>query len=269
MRRFTLITLLIFVAAMTARAADATPDQLFAQANDIFAQATAQRATDEAKARTLYAQSITLYQQIIDQHAIKSGDLYYNIANAYALSGDLGRAIVNYRRALPLAPADPDLAANLRTTRAKVGVAVEAKGGSQLTRELVSWHRAIQQRTRLIVALAAFGGVWLVLIARLSDGGRKWASRWIAIALAIASTLAGLSLWTEHRSRLAHPEAVVVADSVVGRKGPDERGYEPSFTRPLSAGVELTIIERRAGWALVRLADARETWLPAGSWEEI
>ncbi len=60
-----------------------------------------------------------------------------------------------------------------------------------------------------------------------------------------------------------------MAEQVVGRKGPDPVGYEPSFRAPLHAGVELSIVEERPGWYLVRLRDDRETWLPASAIERV
>lgn len=261
------ITLAAACIASPSRAA--APAELFAQANDAFAKATALRASDESQARDLYRRSIELYQQIITEHGIANPDLYYNLANASALAGDLGSAILNYKRALRLAPSDADIASNYRTTRARVGVSVDDQGAGQLSRELFSWHRAIPQRIRFGLFIGAFAAIWIGLGLRLSLKARRWIPPWLVVAFALTTAIAGLSLFTEQRSLRDQPEAVVVADSVVGRKGPDARGYEPSFTRPLTAGVEVSIIERRADWALVRLADARETWLPITSLEEV
>ena len=43
-----------------------------------------------------------------------NGHLYYNLGNAYLRSGQLGRAILNYKRAQILIPRDADLNFNLR-----------------------------------------------------------------------------------------------------------------------------------------------------------
>ena len=45
-----------------------------------------------------FAEAISIYQAIIEA-GVTSSDLYYNLANAYFKQGELGRAIVNYRRA--------------------------------------------------------------------------------------------------------------------------------------------------------------------------
>jgi len=105
-----------------------------------------------------------------------------------------------------------------------------------------------------------FGGAWVVLLVRL-----LWAKglpRWPAFALLALAMLpaASLSASAYHEQTVA--EGVILAEEVVGRKGPDERGYAPSFSEPLTEGVEFTVVERRAGWLYVRLPDERTTWIP-------
>jgi tetratricopeptide (TPR) repeat protein len=47
-----------------------------------------------------------------------SADALYNLANSYARAGKPGMAVLNYERAMLLAPNDPDIAANLGYVRA-------------------------------------------------------------------------------------------------------------------------------------------------------
>ena len=59
------------------------------------------------------ADAAALYGKLVDE-GYKSKELYYNLGNAYFKIGKLGLAVVNYRRALQMAPRDPDIQANLR-----------------------------------------------------------------------------------------------------------------------------------------------------------
>ncbi|HIE11941.1 MAG TPA: hypothetical protein EYP63_00690, partial [Desulfotomaculum sp.] len=45
-----------------------------------------------------YAEAAVAYQALVDAGA-HDGRLYYNLGNAHYKSGDLGRAVLNYRRA--------------------------------------------------------------------------------------------------------------------------------------------------------------------------
>ena len=55
--------------------------------------------------------------------------------------------------------------------------------------------------------------------------------------------------------------AVVVADGTTLRSA-DSRGAAPAFANPLPAGTELTVMEHRAPWTRVALADGTSGWLP-------
>ena len=57
----------------------------------------------------------------IAEKGVVNGKLYYNLGNAYLKSGDVGRAILWYERALKLMPHDPDLRFNINYARSKSG----------------------------------------------------------------------------------------------------------------------------------------------------
>ena len=59
-----------------------------------------------------YEQAQEQYEQIIAL-GIESGNLYYNMGNAYFKSGRLGEALSNFERAKRLIPNDSDLKANI------------------------------------------------------------------------------------------------------------------------------------------------------------
>lgn len=242
---------------------------VFAEANDRFAQATALRAADEAAAREKYFEAIALYRRLIEEFGVHSGGVYYNLGNAYALTGDVGRAIANYRRAARLTPGHTDLLANLSVMRSKVATRVDPAGSGRLVRTLLAPHYDIPARARLWVMCGALGLGWVGLAVRLEPRRRPLAPLGVVAGLFAVGVLGAVSLVAEDRAGRSDREAVVVAESVVGRKGPDERGYEPSFVRALTAGVEAQVVEERSGWVLIRLGDGRETWVPRASIEVI
>ena len=70
---------------------------------------TANRDYNEGR----YQKAIEGYLRLFDSGYV-NGHLYYNLGNAYFRSGQLGRAILNYKRAELLIPRDADLNFNLR-----------------------------------------------------------------------------------------------------------------------------------------------------------
>ncbi len=99
-----LLTGLLLLGGIGAQAAD----NLFEQAN-------------QAYSRGEYRQAINLYQETAAEQGV-SGSLLYNLANSYAAAGQVGRAVLNYERALRLAPGNSDIQANLEQVRKDAGL---------------------------------------------------------------------------------------------------------------------------------------------------
>ena len=90
----------------------------YTQANEAFSKAN-KLSGDSDQAQALYQQAIAGYQKIIEAGGIHNAMLYYNLANSYLLTDDLGRAILNYRRAQYLDDSNPDIHKNLNFARSK------------------------------------------------------------------------------------------------------------------------------------------------------
>ncbi|MEO6026684.1 MAG: BatD family protein, partial [Candidatus Binatia bacterium] len=93
------------VAASVAGAAggEETAQTLFFQANTLYG--------DEH-----YPEAIAAYEKVLAA-GIESGNLHFNLGNAYFKNGDVGHAILEYERARRTIPRDPDLHANLGYAR--------------------------------------------------------------------------------------------------------------------------------------------------------
>ena len=81
---------------------------VYTQANEAFSKAN-KMSDDSDQAQALYQQAIAGYQKIIETGGIHNAMLYYNLGNSYLLTDDLGRAILNYRRAQYLNDSNPDI----------------------------------------------------------------------------------------------------------------------------------------------------------------
>jgi len=82
------------------------------------------------QAATAYAiGDYSLASQIFASMTVEgiSASLLYNLANSYAKSGKTGLAILNYERALRLAPGDSDISGNLELVRKEKGIFQEER----------------------------------------------------------------------------------------------------------------------------------------------
>jgi tetratricopeptide (TPR) repeat protein len=79
------------------------------------------REGNEAYSRGEYAQAIEKYQRLTETAGYAPGVLY-NLANSHALAGEVGRAILNYERALRLSSSDSDVSGNLQLVKKENGL---------------------------------------------------------------------------------------------------------------------------------------------------
>ncbi|MFM9958004.1 MAG: hypothetical protein ACKVZJ_07995 [Phycisphaerales bacterium] len=249
-------------------------EALLASASSAFAAGARAAAENPANASSALAPAVNAYRRLIDERGLHSAGLHYNLGNALYLSNDIGRAVLAYRRAQHLDAALPGLGSNLAAARAKVGFkgATGSGGSGEMgAASAVAWHTLIPRPARLWLAAGSVGAFWFVLMLRLirrPDQSMR-PPLWLGAACAAIGCLAAGSLWWQQRTEQLTPPGVIVSDRVVGRKGPDELGYEPSFTEPLRAGFEVSVLERRGSWVSVRLSDGRTTWVPAESVEAL
>lgn len=125
---------------------DLSPHDLFVRGNQLY------EAGD-------FEEAAAIYEETVARGAVSS-DLYYNLGNAYYKSGNLGRAVLNYERALRLAPRDADAWANLKLvqTMLRDKQFVEEPG---FVRKTVTW---LYQRLNVGESLLVSSIVYLVLI---------------------------------------------------------------------------------------------------------
>ena len=88
-----------------------------------------------------YSEAAAIYETILAS-GLHHSSVYYNLGNAYFKQGDLGRAILNYRRAQRLDPRDADVTANLSIARTQTvdKLEIPAEGGlSNLVEMAEEW----------------------------------------------------------------------------------------------------------------------------------
>lgn len=66
-----------------------------------------------------YNKAITFYEDAIKNEGV-SYELLYNLGNAYYRAGDVGKAMLNYERALLMSPNDSDILANIDFLRSNL-----------------------------------------------------------------------------------------------------------------------------------------------------
>ena len=240
----------------------AQPDAelVFAEANELFRQANQSRTSDPQQAAAAYRRAALRYESLIQERGIVNSKLYYNLGNAHFQLGDIGQAILNYRRAERVDPGDPNVLRNLEHARATRKDKLDSAGGSQVLETLLFWHYDFAWATRTRLLAGAWLAFWAVLLLRLF--GQAWVPREVAVVSGVAAGLLLASLAVDAFADRTTVAGVIVATETVARQG-DGRSYEPSFEDPLHAGAEFRVLEERPDWYRVELPDGRICWLRA------
>ncbi len=243
-----LIWLLLFFAVSCFAAETNSAGELYLDANRAYKEGRYQDAIDD-------------YLQLFGNGYV-NGHLYYNLGNAYLRSGQLGRAILNYKRARILIPRDADLNFNLRYALDQTQDAIPAD--QNYLGQAFFWLEDITFR-ELMWAFAVLNILfWGILLLRLFVRP-EW-TYYVFIVLLIFWLVGGASLgvkWHQHRSDL---RAVILAGEVEVLAGPDA---SDTVLFKLHEG---TIIQRERiedDWSLIRLSDSKRGWVRSSTIEQI
>jgi len=260
--RKVLVAIIIFIclAATVCKAAglsEKDKDELFRQANEAFRKANSVSNPDQT--HRLYQQAILGYEKIINQGRVQNAKLFYNLANAYLLKQDLGRAILNYRRAVRLDSADANIKKNLDFARSRRIDKIQIKTEKRILKTLFFWHYDFSIKLRFVLSCVFFGLLclsvaWLIWLTRRAPAVT------MAVVAGILTICFAVSVGIETVRQAKTVCGVIVAESVVAHQG-DGQNYPASFKEPLHSGTEFDLIERRPGWLHIRLTDDSDAWI--------
>jgi len=231
---------------------------LFDQANQFFRQANSM-ASDPDQAQRLYEKTILNYEKIINDGPIRNAMLYYNLGNAYFLKGNLGKAILNYRRAEKLG-SDREIQKNLDFARDKRIDVLQPKTKKRVLRTLFFWHYDFSLKTRFLLACLFFAVSCISLTLMIWSGRRApTTAGGVVSGILMVCFLVSVVLETHYQTTMVC--GVITAKEVVAHQA-DWQNSPPSFKEPLHEGTEFDLIERRPGWLHIELSDGSDGWIP-------
>ncbi len=237
---------------------------VFADSTVVYTKAMA----DSAYAAADYATAVHIYEQLLAEHG-ESAAVYYNLGGAYYKMDEIAHSILNYERALLLAPSDADTKFNLELARAK------AVDKNALVTELffARWYRnftAIMNADAWAkTSILCF--IILISLLVLFIFGKKSKTKKIIFIFALLSllccVLSGV-IASGQAAKLEHREnAIVMEPSVVVRSTPSANGTELFI---LHEGKKVKIKDdSMKAWKEIELEDGNIGWLPAEAIEKI
>ncbi len=262
----------LLLALLAAPAAGGPDDDLALHRQALEAYERAVEAPPESTVRrTALRDAVAAWTTLIEGRLAAgegvSADLYRGLGNAHLLAGDVGRAVLAYRRAERLDPRDPRVRSSLTYARSLVGTAAP-EGGQALAEDALLWWRGLVPRPWILaLGLAASGAFWILAALRVARL-RRVGTGWLVGAAALAILPLG-SLALEEALGAASGHAVIVGGPADAYNGPNAAVYPRTFEQPLAPGVEARVLEERGEWVRLRLRSGGETWVRAEAVERV
>lgn len=199
-----------------------------------------------------------LYETLV-QSGARDPSLYFNLGNTYYEMSDLGRALLNYRRAQQFWPRDAELIRNLARVR---GERVDLSGDEVGFAEgLAALTAGVLTLWELTFVVGLFWLTWFVALG-LALWNVSWRKRLrlplvvIGVILLMGVLLLGGRVFVTSQ----RPPAVVAALQVQVRSGPSEQ-YLALYQ--LHAAAEVYVWATHEGWVQFALPDGRLGWMPS------
>jgi tetratricopeptide (TPR) repeat protein len=224
----------------------------------------AQAEGDFTKANQEYAQghfteAISGYEALV-RAGQWSANLFYDLGNAYFKTGDFGRAILNYERALALERHHPEAAANLQIARDEAR-ALELQQ---------SWpERHLQFASVNEYSIAAAIAFWLAVFAIVMlIFARRRSSTLIAtlIFCLLVSAVAIYAVYTLERGSNGSALAIVTGNNVQARLATADTANSVLALPPGSA---VKILSTRGDWIYAALPNNLRGWIPAKDAQQV
>ncbi|MBK7980500.1 MAG: tetratricopeptide repeat protein [Ignavibacteriae bacterium] len=214
-----------------------------------------------------YNEAITSYESILKQGYI-SGDLFYNLGNAYFKIGHLGKSILYYEKALKISPSNEDAAYNLKIANSRTVDKIQdipTLFFIQWWNILLSLFTSATWQIIIIIFyllfLVCIGVYFLIRNLQLQKFALIFG--FINIFLLFLSII----LFISSINREMNFNNGILIQSVISTKiSPD---IQSSDAFVIHEGIKFEIEDKVDNWSKIKLSDGKVGWLPNQSFEEI
>ncbi|MDE5944572.1 MAG: tetratricopeptide repeat protein [Rikenella sp.] len=214
-----------------------------------------------------FRQAAAGYEAVLARGA-HSAKLYYNLGNSWFKQGRMGRAILNYNRALLLDPTDEDTQYNLAMANVRIVDRIDTVPEFFLKTWLRELGLQLGTNTWAVLGLVflglTFGSVLLWLLGRRL-GLRKagfYGGICAAVLCFVSTFYAGFQ-----RRRLLYGREAVVMNLMAPVKSAPGAGSKDIFV--LHEGTKVRMVDELEGWTEIVLSDGNKGWIASIAVEAI
>ena len=240
---------------------------ILAAAGMLPVQAQTKADADSAYAAGRYDEAISGYSALLEKG--ESAEVYYNLGNCYYKTDHIAPAILNYERALLLAPGSSDVRFNLELARSKTIDKITPESEMFFItwfRQLIDLCSADQWGRAVVVCFALFVLATLVyfFVGRLLWRKVGFGVGLTALCLAV---LFHIFAYQQQQKLLQRSYAIVLSSSLTVKSTPSNSGTD-LFVLHEGTKVQITD-DAMKDWKEIRLADGKVGWVPVKTIERI
>lgn len=207
--------------------------------------------------------SIDLYEKAINESVSineVSAQLYYNLGNAYFKHNHLGKAILNYERALLLDPGDSDIRHNLRFANNRKVDRTTPTGDIFIS----NWFKALRnQFSSNVWAITAivFFILFIISLAVYLFAGALWIRKtafYSAIVLFLLMLVFNIFSFSQKKEQIRGDNAIVMVGAASVNASPDGNSNE---LFELHEGTKVRIKESDGNWYEIEIDNGSVGWI--------
>ena len=206
-----------------------------------------------------YSQAAEIYENILKTNET-APELYYNLGNSYFKQDEIARAILNYERALRLAPNNADARHNLAFAQQKLIDNIADNGSFFLLRWLENVVNLLNSNTWFFGSFAFFL-LALVLIFLFIFSGKHFlrkTSFYSAFLCLIISVIMLIFAGIQKKALLTRDAAIVMNGAVTVKSSPDKSGTDLFI---LHEGTKVFVLSTLNSWVEIRLTNGNVGWV--------
>ena len=211
-----------------------------------------------------FKKAATSYDKLTAQ-GYKTAEGYYNLGNCYFRLNQLGKSILNYERALKLAPLDTDMAYNLNVVQYKLTDKILPVPQLAIVK---SWSVFLSIKGSKGWAVYSLLAVWLGLLFCVGYLFVYRQSLFLYLgALSIFISILFISLaYQQSNAEQSSTEAILLVAETKGKSAPNTNSVNV-FT--IHEGLKFETLDQAGSWTKIRLADGKIGWIEKGVFERI
>ena len=233
----------------------------------IFAQSAAMKQANDLYAAGNYSDAAKLYESLLAKQGI-APELYYNLGNAYYKSNETGKSILNYERALRIAPTFEDAKANLELAQQKVVDNIVQAPTFFVGRWIENLINLLTSDQWFFLSFIVFI-VCLILVLLFVFGSSlviRKLSFYVGGSLLAISVLAFVFAGIRKDQVVNHNDAIVMTGVVTVKSSPDKSGTD---LFQLHEGTKVAIKSTLGNWTEIKLGNGNIGWVEQENIEKI